>query len=230
MNIIVPLAGPDFISSDGQLKSLIRYRDDYLTHYIIRSRPWYNNKNGHNLVFILFDSEKIRNFVKSFLLDWFPKAKILYISDYTQGAALTALSACSMFDNPFLPLCIDLADIDYQTDLDPMNFFEKNQTTSAIAITFCSNKPEYSYFLVDEFSDFMIAKEKEVISTNASVGTYIFRNTSTYVEAMSKYLLTSQKKLKNNLYYVAPMFNFISDAKKAVKIYESQLIQDIKFK
>lgn len=35
------------------------YGDDYLTHYIIRSRPWYNNKNGHNLVFILLDSEQI---------------------------------------------------------------------------------------------------------------------------------------------------------------------------
>ena len=135
MNIIIPLAGPDFISPSGRLKSLMRYREDYLTRYIINSRPWFNDKIKHDLVFILVDSKQIRDFVESYLLKWFPKSKVIYLSNCTQGAALTSLIACGMFDDPSLPLCIDLADIDYETDLDPTIFFDENQSSSTIAIT-----------------------------------------------------------------------------------------------
>ena len=228
MNIIIPLAGPDFISPSGRLKSLMRYREDYLTRYIINSRPWFNDKIKHDLVFILVDSKQIRDFVESYLLKWFPKSKVIYLSNCTQGAALTSLIACGMFDDPSLPLCIDLADIDYETDLDPTIFFDENQSSSAIAITFNSDNPQYSYFLLDEFANFLYAKEKDVIATNDSAGTYLFRNTSVYLDAMSQYLCTSRKKLKNNLFYVAPIYNFIRDANRAVRIYKCQLIKDVK--
>ena len=76
MNIIIPLAGPDFISPSCRLKSLMRYREDYLTRYIINSRPWFNDKIKHDLVFILVDSKQIRDFVESYLLKWFPKSKL----------------------------------------------------------------------------------------------------------------------------------------------------------
>ena len=94
MNIIIPLAGPDFISASGELKSLIKYNRDYLTRYIVKSRPWMKSTEKNNLIFILDNSKITAEFSDNYLLKWFPNSKVIYISDYTRGAALTSLTAC----------------------------------------------------------------------------------------------------------------------------------------
>ena len=74
------------------------------------------------------------------------------------------------------PIIIDLADIYFDTDIIPFNNI--NTDISGIAFSFKSSFSKYSYLKLDKDGYITEAKEKIVISDNASAGVYCFRNSS----------------------------------------------------
>ena len=107
--------------------------------------------------------------------NWFPNAKVVYLSNETCGAAfsvLAGLSICSTKGDE--PIIIDLADIYFETNLIPY----KNPETSGFVFAFTSKKPKYSYFKVKKNMTVEKAVEKEIISNYASTGVYAFPNFS----------------------------------------------------
>ena len=109
MNIIVPLAGPDFVAPTGLVKGMSQLLGQPLLKAVLESRPWHSPVN--NYYFIYQDLAECRVFHFENVRRWFPRSEAVFIGGFTQGAALTALigvSALKSFDEPMV---VDLADI-----------------------------------------------------------------------------------------------------------------------
>lgn len=206
MHIIVPLAGPDFIDIDGNIKGEKIYKNTDVLYKILQSRTWYNIIPSSNYIFIIFNDKRIINFADKKIKKWFPSCKIIILNEYTQGAALTVLAASSFIDINE-KIIIDLADIDYKIEDQDLSKIHSLNKNDALAITFNSNEDAYSYLSFDGEDNFVESKEKSVISNVASAGTYIFGSYKSYYDALSHIAMNKEKYLHNNLYYVCPVFN-----------------------
>ena len=63
MEVIVPLAGPDFIGTSGYVKAMIPFKGDFLLREVLNSRPWAQDVEKY--IFILHDNSCVRDFVRS---------------------------------------------------------------------------------------------------------------------------------------------------------------------
>lgn len=227
MNIIVPLAGPDFINPKGQIKGLQRLRGQPMLREVLMSRPWAAEAPSEAYHFALLDSDVSRQFAVNHLKDWFPNCSITFFQHTTRGAALSALALCAMLKRLDAPLIIDLADISYGANVDITELF-KMEELGAAALTFPSTDSVYSYLKFDRFGGFLEAREKKVISTVASAGTYLFRSTATYISAVAYALNNAETCGYNDLFYVCPTFNGIKSQGLKVESVTVTNVCDIK--
>lgn len=205
MRVIIPLAGPDFILPDGTLKAQIDYHGKPLLRHIVDSRPWKNSST--HISFVLFDCHSTRVFASECLAEWYPKSTITFLSNYTRGAALSALAGIVMGQDHSEPITVDLADILYQSTLDPVARLAESRNIGGIALTFFSSNPAYSYLRLNSKGHVIEAAEKRVISEYASAGTYVFRNTSIYLRALAHSLENEAAYAFSGLFYICPLFN-----------------------
>lgn len=228
MQVIVPLAGPDFVRKDGSLKAKLSIDGEPLLKRVLNSRPWAARLNGSDYVFVLMDQAETRVFASSDLATWFPGASITFLSRPTRGAALSALPGLAGFRTENEPLIIDLADILYDSNLNPEEHFLKDDRCGGIALVFQSGEPAYSYLKRDAAGNFVEAAEKKVISEEASAGTYMFRNQSTYLRALAHGLENESTQAFNGLFYVCPLMNGICHQGKTVSLETVSNIIDVK--
>ena len=205
MNAIIPLAGPDFLRPDGQLKALTPFAGQPLLRQVLDSRPWAQYVS--NYTFVLHDSPQTRAFVDNHISQWYPASVVIFISNYTRGAACSALAGVACQENPSIPLVVDLADILYKSNLDVSEKLNQSPLIGGIALTFKSFSPQYSYLRCDEAGKLLEAREKQVISLNASAGTYIFRSSALYLGAVAHAFVNESSQSHNGLFYVCPLFN-----------------------
>lgn len=227
MYIIVPLAGPDFIDSNGNIKGEKIYNNYEIIYEILNSRPWHDAVPSSKYIFIIYNDSRVVNFANQKIKKWFPGCKIIILNEYTQGAAFTVLASSSFIDINE-QIVIDLADIDYKVGEESLSKIYDLNKDNALAITFNSNSPIYSYLLFDKDNKFLEAKEKEVISDIASAGTYIFGSFKSYYDALYFLVRNKEKYLYNNLYYVCPVFNGIEFNGGSVSRIDAKNIVDIK--
>ena len=225
MNIIVPLAGPDYISASGEIKGLRLIRSQPLLTYILETRPWAKlNPKYH---FIVHKTSYTDSFVDNFILKNYPTAKIVYVSDYAKGAAMSALAGLSLVEDLEAPLIIDLADIYFETMVDIMdNLNEEN--CGGIALYFDSDNENYSYLATDNESNVIEAAEKKVISRKASAGVYIYKNSQIYINALSNIMQTPEKYLHANLFFVCPVYNGVDKIRYKIKSIPVRNVFDVK--
>ena len=227
MQVLVPLAGPDFISTNGTIKGLIPYRGKPIIYQTLSNRPWSKTVNHYS--FILKDSPQSRDFFNNFLLRDFPNSSAIFLSSFSQGAALSALAGISLIRNHSEPLIVDLADIVYTSNVEIYDIFARDSCLGGIALAFTSNKPCYSYFKFNEYGKLILTAEKCVISSYASVGTYVFRDSSTFLRSLAYALESSSSDfIFNDLYYVSLLFNGILMQNKEVNLQLVSQVQDIK--
>ncbi|MEN8721591.1 MAG: hypothetical protein ABF335_01755 [Alphaproteobacteria bacterium] len=228
MIIIVPLAGPDFVLSDGSIKGLLDFGQGPLLKDVLYSRPWYSTRYSDTYVFVLHDQRETRGFAKEQLKNWFPDCLTVFLSDYTNGAAYSVLAGVAqVFTNETIPLIVDLADIKYSCNENPLSCFT-DKKCGGVLLTFSSDNPAYSYIEKDETGKVLRTAEKEVISTEASAGTYIFRSSSAYLDALSHNISLAEKVMYDGLLYVCPLFNGIIAKGYKVKTIEVRNVQDVK--
>ncbi|MDA9214570.1 hypothetical protein N9O86_01160 [Planktomarina temperata] len=226
MRVIVPLAGPDFILKDGSLKAEIELNGEPLLPRVLNSRPWASQVKEYS--FILADEPETRKFANNSLTDWYPKSVVTFISDYTCGAALSALAGMATSKSVAEPVIVDLADILYSSTLEPTTLLEKHANCGGIALIFKSDNPAYSYIRLDALGSFAEAVEKRVISNNASAGTYIFRDMATYLRALAFCLENQESQTLRNLFFVCPLLNGVKDQSKLVLLEPVVEVVDIK--
>jgi hypothetical protein len=225
MRVVVSLAGPDFIGADGGLKA-----DQLLdgVPLLPDRRPWHAALEGRDYCFVLPDAVETRDLAAGRLRDWFPGFRTVLLSDFTRGAALSAAAGMAMHDRDDAPVIVDLADIDYACDLDPRAVFAEEPGLGAIALTFASDNPVYSYLATDAQGRFTEAAEKRVISGTASAGTYIFAGTATYLRALAHALDNEASQTHRDLFFVCPLFNGVRAQGRGVALHPVTDLRDIK--
>ena len=134
----------------------------------------------------------------------------------TSGAACTVLTAID-FINSENELIVANADQLVDTGLDSFVQFARENKLDGAIMTFNSNHPRWSYALTDKDGEVVQVAEKRVISDNATVGIYYFREGRLFVESATKMI---EKDIKiNDEFYVSPVYNELILAGKKIKIY-----------
>ena len=226
MRVIVPLAGPDFIRADGGLKAMHLLEGAPLLRHVLDSRVWAAQVTGYS--FVLLDHPDTCAFAAGPLAQWYPGASITFLSGYTRGAALSALAGMPTGQDFAEPLIVDLADILYTSDLDPRAVFAGDPDCGGIALTFPADNPAYSYLRTDAQGRFIEAAEKRVISGAASAGTYVFRDTPTYLRALAHGLENEASQTFRDLFFVCPLFNGVHASDQTVHLASVHDVTDIK--
>jgi hypothetical protein len=228
MRIIVPLAGPDFVRADGTVKAVEPVRGRPLLREALETRPWFGAARPEDHVFVMADRAETRGFAAGPLAQWYPGSASIFLGRSTSGAALSALAGAALSGTTQDVVIVDLADILYSSALDPKSLFAADAKAGAIALTFASASPSYSYLRVDETGEFLEAAEKRVISSHASAGTYIFRSASVFLRAVAHALENFHSQHYNGLLYVCPLFNGVRESGHTVKLSTVGDVVDVK--
>ncbi len=221
MHTIVPLAGPDLIMKNGGFKPLHIIDNQPSITKVLKSRPWYKKENP--FIFIVRDVNGISQLV-NFLNNNFENCQVVLIPSITNGALLSSLSGVGLIKHYLAPICVDLADILYSCNLDPVRMFQEDLDLYGIIPSFNSSDPKFSYLEVKN-NTVVKTKEKSVISTIASSGTYFFNRLSSFLEAVAWSLNNEQAiSYKNNL-FLCPSYNFFASRGMKVKHYPVDNVQ-----
>jgi len=225
MYSIVPLAGPDFVSANGEIKALCSFDDDFLLERVLKSRPWHSQVKRY--IFILIDRHETRAFASQYLKEWFPNSDITFLESTTRGAALTILAGLTQIHELNSLIAIDLGDILYESRMEPLSIFTKDHSIGAIVPTFKSKNSIYSYVAIKN-DKFLMAREKKVISDDATAGTYIFKNLETILYAVFYSVSNFHNLSYNDLLFVCPMLDALADLNLQVHLEDIQNIVDVK--
>lgn len=228
MQIVVPLAGPDFEAEDGSVKAEYLLDGQPLLRRAVESRPWWRagEADDRDLVFVLRDTDRSRRFAAESLATWYPRARSVFLGDMTGGAAMSALAGVGLVAHLDGPLCIDLADILYDGPADMTACLNRSGVGAMIPV-FPSSDPLYSY-LREENGVVVEAAEKRVISTMASAGTYFFADAARYLSALAHSLQNRHQVVHKGLFFVCPVVNGIVAAGETVLAIPVQNVIDIK--
>lgn len=227
MKVIVPLAGPDFVSDAGVVKGLVPFEGKPLLQQTLSRRSWFGQGKDCDMTFVLQDRPETRAFAEHHIADWFPGCSVVFLSHLTKGAALSALSGvAAALSDPDEPVLVDLADICYSVTIDIPRLFAQDAQLGGLALTFESDQPIYSYLRRDGRGNIVEAAEKRLISKEASAGTYGFRSAGVYLRAVANSL--ARGDTCNDLYYVCPLFNGVLAQGLEVKAYKVDDVQDVK--
>lgn len=226
MRVIVPLAGPDFVSPDGRVKAMLPLDGEPMLRRTLLQRSWAETVSQYS--FVLHDNQHTRAFAAGPLSAWFPQATVTFLSTFTRGAAFSSLAGICLGQAVDDPLVIDLADIGYRSTLNPVKAFAEEINLGAIALTFTSENPLYSYLKLDSEGNFVEAAEKRLISDNASAGTYIFRDIATFLHATAHSAENEETQAFNGLFYICPLLNGVKDQGKSVALSPATQVRDIK--
>lgn len=203
LNIVIPMAGAGsrFQSAGYVLpKPLIPVNGTPMIQVVINNlRPL----TPHRFIFICQEAHVVQFDLESKIESWAPGSSIVTVDGLTEGAACTVLTARSMIDSED-PLMI--ANSDQFIDVDINDYLQEIEKKSldGLIMTMKANDPKWSFVgmqngLVTE------VVEKEVISNEATVGIYNFRQGKDFVRAAQT--MISQNLRVNNEFYVAPAYN-----------------------
>jgi hypothetical protein len=207
VNAIIPLAGPDFIHPRFGVRPLVSVEGEPLIRRAITSRPWWRDGSlgPSDLVFVLRDLPEAHT-LRGTLLDWFPGARVVFLSDLTGGALLSALAAVALLPRPRAPLCVDLVDILYDSADAPSALFA-DPAVGGVLPCFPSDEPCYSYAEIGADGAVIRTVEKRVISSHASAGTYVFRDAAVFLRACAHSLDHAETLAHKGALFLCPAMN-----------------------
>jgi dTDP-glucose pyrophosphorylase len=210
VNIVIPMAGQGrrFIEAGYVTpKPLLKIGDDLVIKHIIDIM----RIPQAQFIFIVRQDHCDEFQLDKRLLEIEPNAKVVKISEMTQGAVCTVLLAKHLIDNPD-PVIIK--DCDQIINWNPEHFFEfveRNKADGAI-VNIHTDRPNYSFSRVNSRGQIIETAEKSVISNYGSVGIYYFAKGSDLVKYAQRMI---DKNIRtNNEFYTSPVYNqFIQDFK-----------------
>lgn len=130
--------------------------------------------------------------------------EIIELDGMTEGAACTVLTAAKFIDND-APLMIansdQYVDVDINTYLQDMD----ERKLDGLIMTMSASDPKWSFVALDDAAHVTRVVEKEVISSEATVGIYNFRRGADFVAAANE--MIGRNERVNGEFYVAPVYN-----------------------
>lgn len=144
----------------------------------------------------------------------------IYLTQYTNGAASTVLQAIDFINNDD-PLIIVNSDQIIKWD---SNIFLNllNGSTDGVIALFNDSDPKWSYAELDKSGNVIRVAEKEVISSNASVGIYGWKRGSDFVKYAKQ--MIDKNITTNGEFYICPVYN---EAIQDGKIISSMFVEEM---
>ncbi len=210
MQCVVPLAGPQLTHPDYGLIAKYPVDGVPLLRRTIETRRWWKDGrlSARDLTFVLRAGPELEE-LRAAVQDWFAGCNIVQLPQVTRGALLTALAGAAAVQATNEPLIIDLADILYDVDIDISGIFV-NPAIGAAVTYFEDSETCYSYFRFSADGTVEFAAEKDVISGNASAGTYFFRSVDHFVAAAGRSLTEAPHEVTvKNALFVCPVVNSV---------------------
>lgn len=205
INIVIPMAGSGsrFASAGYTVpKPLLPLGGRPMIEWVVEN---VTPNQACRFVFICQSSHLLRYpHVKDELNRLCPNCTIIEISGVTEGAACTVLLARDYIDNDD-PLMIANSDQVVDLKIDDYLSMMEEANADGFIMTFWSDDPKWSYCRMGEDGSVVEVVEKQVVSNEATVGIYNFRQGKDFVWAANA--MIEQNKRVNNEFYVAPAYN-----------------------
>jgi RpiB/LacA/LacB family sugar-phosphate isomerase len=201
--LLVPIAGKGqrFVDDGFHMpKPLIMVDDKHIIDWSFLSI----NKDEYDIVFVV-RKEHVYNFGMDTILrnKFGENIKIVETDKITSGTVASCLLAKDFINNE-QQLVIYTLDVHFQNKFSINNV---DKDSDGFILTFKANNPAYSYAELDDSGLVLRTAEKEVISENAAVGIYYFKEGSTFVKYAEEMI---DKNLRtNNEFYVCPLYNLM---------------------
>lgn len=158
----------------------------------------------HRFIFICQNEHIEKYSLDSKLDEWAPGCTIIGIEGITEGAACTVLLAKEFINNETQLM---IANSDQYVDIDINEYLDQIEKYSLDGqiMTMSANDPKWSFVELDLENNVKRVVEKEVISSEATVGIYNFSRGSFFVLAAEKMIADNNRV--NGEFYVAPVYN-----------------------
>lgn len=217
INIVIPMAGAGsrfskagyskpkpFIDVAGK-PMIVRVLDNLRlpeAHYILVARREHMEAEVH----------LVRDIEETY------RATFIAIDGLTEGTACTVMHVRKLIAND-TPLLI--ANSDQIVDFNAQEFVEDcvNRNLDGSILTFIDEKRDSKWSFARIGDDGLVCevKEKQAISEFATVGIYLFRKGSEFIDAVIEMMLAQDRV--NDEYYTCPSYNYMIRGGKRVGIY-----------
>lgn len=216
LNIVIPMAGAGsrFAKAGyADPKPLIRISGVEMIKVVIGNlRP----QCSHRFIFICQNAHLAEYQLVEKLKQWAPRCEIIGLDGLTEGAACTVLMAKQFINNDD-QLMIANSDQYIDADIDSYLNEISLKNLDGLIMTMKASDPKWSFvgFAADGRVNTVV--EKKVISDEATVGIYNFARGKDFVTAAESMIALEERV--NGEYYVAPAYNQLISAGKAVGIF-----------
>jgi NDP-sugar pyrophosphorylase family protein len=204
INIVVPMAGAGSrfsVAGFKDPKPFIDVMGKPMIQWVIENLF---TEIEHRFIFICQSKHQHEYGFETRLRSILSNFEIIAIDGLTQGAAETVLFASKLIDNDD-PLVIANSDQYVEYNLRGFLHSIKDENADGSILTMTSSSPKWSYIKFNELFHVTEVREKEVISSEATVGIYAFARGKDFVNAAN---LMIEKELRvNGEFYVAPVYN-----------------------
>lgn len=203
MNVLILAAGQTTLykQDENYPLSLVEFESIPLIQKLIEQCT--SIDSNVNFIIALRDTDIRDYYLDNIVRLLSPNAEILKVSDYTQGAACTALLAVPYIDNDEELVILngnELLNIDFSI---PLHDFTQRGLDAGV-VSFNSVHPRYSYVKIQD--ELVIeAAEKRPISRHATVGFYWFKKGSLFVKAAKN--MIRKDAAVNGIFYICPSLN-----------------------
>jgi len=212
LNIVIPMAGRGsrFQKEGYDLpKPLIPVLGSPMIELVIHNlKP----QIPHRFIFLCLKEHLDQYHIDQKLLSWAPGSEIVVVDQVTEGAACTVLLAKKLINNTD---ALMIANSDQWVDLNINDYlqFMDQEHADGLIMTMWADDPKWSFVRFDDKNNVTEVVEKEVVSNEATVGIYNYREGRLFVEAAES--MIGKNFRVNNEFYVAPAYNeMIRDGKK----------------
>ena len=158
-----------------------------------------------DITFVVLKKHIDKYDIDKVIKQYYPKADIIVIPEVLPGAVLTCMAGLEKI-NDNIPIIFN--DCDHIFKCEKFNKCINNGLIDFDGglLTFKSDKPQFSYIKYKE-GKIEGTVEKEVASSDAICGAYIFRNKKIFENSVKEYL----KKCQYSEYYVSGVYNVMCE-------------------
>ena len=205
INIVVPMAGAGsrFAKAGYDLpKPLIEVLGKPMIKLVIENLSAENY--DCRFIFLCQKAHLDRFDLKKKLQEWSPNCEIVPVDGLTEGAACTVLLARQYINND-TPLVI--ANCDQYVDCKMDDFLDMwfSHHYDGMIMTMTADDPKWSFVGFDDAGKPSRVAEKEVISSEATVGIYGYMHGKDFVRT-AEAMIERNERVKDE-FYVAPTYN-----------------------
>lgn len=208
INVVIPIAGraQRFLDKGFMApKPLIMVRNKHMIDWAMSSL----NTDKCRLIFCVRKDHVNSHSIDAILREKFPNNEvvIIVVDRVTRGTLSTCLLAREFIDNDD-PLIIYTPDVYFEQTFQANAWWGKNNNDlDGMLLTFKANSPAHSYAQTGDDGLVIQTAEKEVISGEAAVGVYCFKEGQQFVKYADE--MEREEITTNGEFYICPLYNLM---------------------